>query len=239
MSEIDFFIKNFQPELIIHTACSYGRNGESLVDIWNANFKYGLHIIQSMASLKMSSTLINVGTPLPEVINHYSASKKQFSKYLHLMSNNKNSNLKFINLIPQHMYGPDDDEKKFTTHIIKSCYANIPKLKLTHGMQKRDFIYIDDVISAFLILIKKYKNLPSAIDIEMGSGKAPTIRDFVEKVHKITNSKTKLCFGEIPYRSNEPMLCKADISMLTEIGWKPEMSLDDGIRKIIKMDFNE
>lgn len=74
--------------------------------------------------------------------------------------------------------------------------------------------------------------------IDLGTGNAPTVRSFVEKVHALMNSRTKLQFGTIPYRANESMLYLADTSRLQNLGWQPAFSLEQGIQKTIELEFN-
>jgi nucleoside-diphosphate-sugar epimerase len=136
------------------------------------------------------------------------------------------------------MYGPSDDPSKFTTHVLNTCHRNEPTLKLTPGEQKRDFIYIDDVVSAYSTLIEQRTKLSIVVDIEVGSGIAPTIREFVLSIHKLTASKTELQFGALPYRPNEPMYLKADISQMKSLGWQPKFNLELGLRRTLELEFN-
>ena len=53
------------------------------------------------------------------------------------------------------MYGPNDGPSKFISKLIKDFQLDAPNIPLTDGKQKRDFIYIDDVVNAFLIVLKK------------------------------------------------------------------------------------
>ena len=111
----------------------------------------------------------------------------------------------------EHFYGPKDVDSKFTTHVMNSCLRNVPELKLTSGEQKRDFIYIDDVVSAYLIILDNIKGFSDFFnEFDVGSGAAVSIRDFVEKVHQITDSQTHLAFGSIPYRTGEVMSSNAN-----------------------------
>ena len=48
------------------------------------------------------------------------------------------------------------------------------------------------------------------------------------------NTVTRLDFGAVPYRANELMDSKTDISALKALGWRPEISLEDGIRMTIE-----
>ena len=61
----------------------------------------------------------------------------------------------FINMRLEHFYGPGDADSKFTAHVMNSCLRNVPELKLTLGEQRRDFFYIEDVVSAYLIILEK------------------------------------------------------------------------------------
>ena len=133
------------------------------------------------------------------------------------------------------MYGPDDQASKFTSQIIKSCLANEPEIKLTLGNQKRDFVYIDDVVAAYEILLEN-TDLQEELYYEyhIGSGKAITIREFVETVHQLSHSSSHLDFGALPYRKNEIMNSETSIEQMMLLGWRCQTKLADGIMKIIR-----
>ena len=132
------------------------------------------------------------------------------------------------------MYGPGDNPSKFTTRVLHACQRNEPELYLTPGEQKRDFIFIDDVVSAYSTILSNVDKFERFSDVDVGSGTAPSIKCFVETVHALTASRTKLLFGAIPYRSNEEMHCQADTAKLTELGWKPAHDLTAGLQKTIE-----
>ena len=135
----------------------------------------------------------------------------------------------------EHFYGPEDADSKFTTHVINSCLKNVPELKLTFGEQKRDFIYIDDVVSAYLIILEKIEEFQDFFnEFHVGSGAAVSIRDFVEKVHQITESQTHLAFGSIPYRTGEMMSSNANVEPLAELGWFCKTNLDQGLKLVME-----
>jgi nucleoside-diphosphate-sugar epimerase len=134
------------------------------------------------------------------------------------------------------MYGPGDDPSKFTTWIVQSCLKNIDKIELTPGEQKRDFIYIEDVVDAYKLLLEKAGDLNDCFqEFDLGSGKAVPIREFAEAVKRLTGADTELAFGAKPYRENEIMQSEADISRLLDLGWRPKYGLIKGIMKIIKL----
>lgn len=68
-----------------------------------------------------------------------------------------NKQTKMINIKIEHMYGALDDENKFIYWLINKLKQNVEKIDLTSGVQKRDFIYIDDIVSAYENYNSKYK----------------------------------------------------------------------------------
>ena len=138
----------------------------------------------------------------------------------------------------EYIYGPYDSKSKFIPYILKSLYNNIPEISLTLGEQQRDFVYITDVISAYIVLIDSlYKQQQYCENFDVGSGQAIMIRDVVEMAHQLTGSLTKLKFGDIPYRENETMQSQSDIVPMKSLGWSPSVTLFDGLNMVIKKDF--
>lgn len=218
-------------DAIIHTATCYGRNGESVQQICEANVVLPLQLLETAVAYN-TTTFLNTDTILQKYLNKYSMSKKQFMEWGEKFANE--GAIKFINIQLEHFYGPKDDKSKFTTYVMNSCRENKSSLKLTEGEQKRGFIYITDVVDAYLLLLQKLDDLPEKFqDYTVGSGSAISIRDFVEIVHQLSNSKTYLNFGVIPYRDGEIMESKADITLLKKLGWFPKVSIVEGITKCL------
>jgi CDP-paratose synthetase len=232
--EIDDFIDRIRPDVIIHAACAYGRQGEDLLQLADTNVRLGITILQSLLKIGRPITFINTGTVLPPEVSPYALSKHQFTQWGRSAVRMSAGKLRFINVLLQHMYGPGDDRSKFTTHVLHACHRNEPELKLTLGEQKRDFIYIDDVVSAYSRLVEHREELAPTLDVELGSGFAPSVREYTETAHRLTHSTTKLIFGALPYRENEAMHCQADLTFLRKLGWKPEYDLESGLQKTLE-----
>lgn len=219
-------------DAIIHTATCYGRQGESAATVFEANVGLPLRLLEA-AALFNTDTFFSTDSILYEYLNAYALSKKQFKDWGILFA--RMEKIRFVNLRLEHMYGPGDDASKFTTHVIKSCLANVSHLELTAGEQKRDFIFIDDVVSVFDMLLQKASSqLGTFQEYGIGSGKAVSIREFVKTAHEAACSKTRLNFGALPYRSNEIMHSEADTTALESLGWSCQVGLRDGIRRTIE-----
>lgn len=238
-AEIDAFVSRVQPEIVVHTACVYGRQGETSLRIFDANLRLGLVILQALQHAGQPVTFINTGSALEPEVSPYALSKHQFAQLGRMLAAQSGGQLRFVNVLLQHMYGPGDDASKFTTHVLHACHRNEPVLKLTAGEQARDFIYIDDVVSAYDTLITQCNKLDAVLDIEVGSGVAPTIREFVESAHRLTASRTELLFGALPYRANEAMRCLANVEQIKKLGWHPAFDLNAGLKKTIELEFKQ
>jgi CDP-paratose synthetase len=239
IDELDYdelFKKHGKIDVIFHTATCYGRNGESVSDVFHANTEFPLRLLDAGARAGVGM-FFNTDTILDKYLNLYSLSKNQLLQWGKFFSANKK--IRFSNLRLEHFYGPNDDKNKFTSFVVENCLRNVDSLKLTLGDQKRDFIYIDDVVSAYQVLLEKTDGFESYFnEFDIGSGKAVSIRDFVELAHKLTNSSTKLLFGAYPYRDEEVMHSEANISKLIKLGWHCKYDIESGLKKSIYEESN-
>ena len=128
---------------------------------------------------------------------------------------------------------PGDDDKKFAAWVLKKCISN-DTLQLTSGIQQRDFIYIDDVLSAYEVILMNKSGLGKSQTISVGSGCPTSLRYFVETIHKYTQSRSRLEFGALPLREEESMYSCADIRELSRLEWKAKFTLEQGIASMIK-----
>lgn len=224
-------------ESVVHIATSYGRNGETPWQVFQANVVFALQLLETATSFNASSflntdTYFNTDTLSQKYLNNYSLTKSQFLQWGRLYGILEK--IRFINIRLEHVFGPRDHTEKFTTQTINNCLLNIPEYHLTQGEQKRDFIYIQDVISAYMLIIKKQSTINKKfIQFGVGSGTSISIRNFVEMVHRLTHSQTKLRFGTLPYRENEIMNSVADTTTLRAMGWHPRFTLEHAIRETI------
>jgi len=225
-------------DIVVHTATCYGRSGEATSEVFTANTAFPLHLLERAISFNTDTfintdTFFNTDTILYSYLNAYSLSKKQFSEWGKQLSADKQ--IRFLNIRLEHMYGPGDHASKFTTWIAEQCTKNTPTIELTAGQQMRDFIYIDDVVEAYRCLLQKSADInPGFLEMGLGSGASVRVRDFVELVHRISRSSSKLHFGALPYREYELMESRADIEYLKLLGWLPKRKLEDGVFAMIK-----
>ncbi|KRW64903.1 epimerase [Pseudomonas sp. TTU2014-066ASC] len=221
-------------DAVIHTACHYGRNGDSLSRVVEGNLMFGLSVLEAADRFEVP-VFINTDTLLPRALNAYTLSKKQFVDWLQKQS----ENVQVVNLRVEHMYGPGDDETKFVPWILSQLKSNAEEVRLTWGEQYRDFIYIDDVTSAFLTVMESAVALPKFSEFDVGTGRLVTIRNFLECLMETYERDfgpvaTRLAFGALPYRQGEMMTVELDSTPLRALGWTPGTWIEDGLARIMK-----
>lgn len=215
-------------DLILHCATDYGRQQVPKSELLEANLLLPLRLLELGSEFGVKH-FVNTDTMLDKGVSSYSLSKKQFQEWLLHFSEIMNT----TTVLLEHFYGPRDDESKFVTYIVKSLIKEAPVLPLTTGEQFRDFIYIDDVVSAFLYILKNFNQESNGYkEYEVGSGQAISIREFVILAKRISkNNNTHLDFGALPYRKNEPMSVQVNTAPLRKLGWQVETRLEEGLRK--------
>ena len=215
---------------IIHCATNYGRSDKNLVEMIKSNLLFPLELL-TLSKKYHVHTFINTDTILDKRISEYSLSKRQFFDWLGYFS----SEIYIANARLEHFYGPGDDPSKFVTNVMRSLLRMEEKIELSPGEQKRDFIYISDVVSAFMkILEHSHSSSPNLESFDIATGTSIKLKDFVNRVKVISgNSKTNLLFGALPYRPNETMDPQLDLGKIRGLGWRPLVSLDDGLKQTL------
>lgn len=127
-------------------------------------------------------------------------------------------------------YGPGDNEGWLIPTLIGTMLAG-QRPQVTLGTQYWDWLYVEDVARAIVALA----TTPSAEGIfNIGSGQPVTVRSMVEAVRDLAAPGMELAFGEIPFRPDQVMHMKADITRLTSItGWRPQVTMDEGLSRTV------
>lgn len=181
-------------------------------DFCNANNK----------KLVYSSSAANYGVNGKYPSNLYGWSKYVAEQYV---ISNGGVALRYFNV-----YGPGEEEKGIMASVAYQMWQNKMQNKITKlfpGNPKRDFVYIDDIISANLYAFENYKMLKSKY-FEVGSGDARPFEDVLQAL-------------EIPYSYAEEKNIPKGYQFYTKSdqskwmpGWKPLYNLDSGLKKYLE-----
>jgi UDP-glucose 4-epimerase len=136
--------------------------------------------------------------------------------------------LRYFNL-----YGPGEKHEP-ETHAIPRFIAQMKgDQEVTvwgDGSNRRDFIYIDDVVRAHLAALQ----LPQGYHYINLSGKnATSVMEVIHLLEKIMGKQAKI--KQHPPRPGDPIELFADASKAKEVlGWEPAVSLEEGLRKTVE-----
>jgi nucleoside-diphosphate-sugar epimerase len=217
-------------DTILHCATDYGRKPVPRSEMIEANLVLPLRLLETGVDHGVR-TFISTDTMLDKNVSDYTLSKRQFREWLQNMS----ARMAGINMVIEHFYGPGDDATKFVASIVRSLLDNEKTIPLTPGLQRRDFIYIDDVVDAFLCVLREVEGGSTGyFEFEVGTGHSITIQEFVATAKDVCgNTGTCLEFGALQYRQNEPMEVRVDIAKLQALGWRANCSLREGLKQTL------
>jgi CDP-paratose synthetase len=214
-------------DIVYNLIVDYGKDLKSFEDLYKVNVEFPLNQLRKIKF----NTVINFSTSLPEEVSSYARTKKNLE--IELASLGIKERFQVLNLQLQHFYGPGTPDHNFVTFLFKKMLLN-EDIPLTICDQNRDFIFIDDLLEAIALITEKKNDLSNIETIEIGSGEPVILKKFIEKVHILTKSKSKLLFGRIPKRLHEPEELKANLKVLKGLEWKPKTSLNDGLEKTLR-----
>ncbi len=242
--DVESIFLNHPIETVIHCATDYGRDGADAVQVYQSNISFPLKLLDcaqrhgSRLFINTDSFFVRQADALwREGKEPYKAMYTR-SKYIFtcvVKDQIKRRKISFVNLQLEHVYGPGDGKDKFVSFLLESLLCNREWLKLTSGDQMRDFIYVEDVANAYLAVLENIGEFERGIfyQFELGTGRATTLRAFIEKAKEVTGSVTRLEFGQKPMMEHEVMYSCADNHGLIQLGWRPQFSIAEGLEKLI------
>lgn len=113
------------------------------------------------------------------------------------------------------LFGPYQDSSKFLPYVIETL-SNHNELKMTHGLQKRDFLSTKRLSEVFHRLIQHPRAMEGKI-INIGSGQAHSLKEIVLYLKQALQSTSSIEFGAIPAREDEPALLMGKLDTLASI----------------------
>lgn len=130
------------------------------------------------------------------------------------------------------VYGPHMPESRFIPSLIRKAITN-DAIDFNSGKNKRDYIYIDDLLDAIILSVKN-KDVSGHI-LNIGTGLPTSGKDLAKTVLKIAGSASKINFNAFPDREGEAPEWRIDNSKAKKmLNWLPKFSLEAGLSKTIE-----
>ena len=138
-----------------------------------------------------------------------------------------------ISVMPTNLYGPGDNFDPFSAHVLPALIHRFHQAKVNgddtmvvwgSGVQRREFLHVDDMASATLFLMRHYS---SGEIVNVGTGSDISIAELAALIARVVGFG-----GRIEQDTSKPdgtLLRRSDISRLRGLGWAPKIGLEEGI----------
>lgn len=133
-------------------------------------------------------------------------------------------------------YGPKDHDHWLIPQLIRALRAR-QRMSLTKAEQLWGFLNVRDAASGLRTVIE---SSGASGTYNLGSPDAPPLRETVMAIRDLVDPAGELGFGDIPYRPDQVMVLKADVTRLQSLGWRPRIALQAGLQEMVSWyDANE
>lgn len=145
----------------------------------------------------------------------------------------------FISAMPTNLYGPGDNYDLNNSHVLPAmirkfleakAQGNAPVTLWGDGSPFREFLHADDLAAALVFLMHHYSEKQF---INVGSGKEISIRDLALLIQSIVGHKGDICWDTSKPNGTPRKLM--DSNKLFKMGWRPNISIDQGIRSTLNI----
>lgn len=240
---VNSMVQQIRPEAVCHLATYGGFSSQKDSDvIFQTNFTGTLNLVRACEKIELSC-FINTGSSseygiksrpmveddLLEPLGDYGVTKAAAT--LFCRSEAVEKRLPLVTLRIFSPYGPWDDPKRLVPYVIGSLLQGYTP-KLSTPTSVRDYIYIDDVVAAYMAILQGDVT-PGRI-YNVGSGLQSSLGDLVSCISELLPEPSPVWGAKSPSRF-EPGCWVADRSRITaEMGWEPLIGLRQGLAKTVE-----
>jgi nucleoside-diphosphate-sugar epimerase len=170
----------------------------------------------------------------PNLVSPYALTKLTGEYYCRIFSLNyglRTVSLRYFNVFGERQ-SLEDEYAVVIPKFINCLLKDIPPPIYGTGKQSRDFTYIENVVRANLLAIKKINNYPNGTVFNIGNGESHTILELVGVLNKILNKNIKPVFLE--KRPGDVFKTHADITLAkNKLGYKPTVDFETGLKRTV------
>jgi nucleoside-diphosphate-sugar epimerase len=228
-----------QPDVVVHLASevSGSRDVALVLPMLRANLLAAVNLMVACTATSRPRLVLagsmeepDMGDPDAVAQSPYAAAKwGQLAYARHFAALH---DLPVIHLRVFMVYGPGQhDLRKLVPYVTVSLLRG-ESPQLASGAREVDWIFVDDVVDAFLRAAVVEGSEGRSLDI--GSGELLTARSLVVRLHELVGGDAEPAFGAIADRVRERVRAADPAPAEEAIGWRPRTSLDEGLRRTVE-----
>ena len=234
-------MERVMPDMVFHLASLVAaqHRSENVSPLIESNVLLGTQLLEAMNRVGVSC-LVNTGTFWQHFESHeynpvclYAATKQAFEDILRFYT--ESSSLRALTLKLFDVYGPGDDRNKIFSFLGDAAKSGTV-LSMTPGDQQMVLVYVDDVVRAFLHaadLLHGGEGEVSGRSYAVTSEQQLSLKEVVSIYERVTGRLLNIEWGGRPYRPREVMVPWRGEELP---GWRAQVSLEEGIRRMISED---
>lgn len=207
------------PFLPVETALRHNVNGT--INLLRAGFERGNGV----------SKCLIARTPGEEsAMNVYAASKAAAWQFCQMYAGTQGWPIVGATIFQA--YGPRQPERTLVAAALRAAQAG-EDFPMTAGAQERDWIYVSDVAAGLTAALQA--DLSAGDSVHLGTGQTHSLLQVVEQIYALVDKGGRPRPGALPARPGEAARQVADIEKSRQlIGWRPEIDLTSGLRKLAR-----
>lgn len=162
----------------------------------------------------------------------YAVSKVAAASYLRFMG--KQRSFPCVNLRLSSVYGPLEDTSRLFPNLLRQALSRrLPPF--VDPLTSRDFVYVDDVCSAFVLAAAKMHPGMYGENFNIGTGTKTTIAELADITRRVFDLRAEPQFGTMPARAWDlPDWYANPRKAMEQLDWRPRVGLDEGLRSMAR-----
>ena len=237
-------VEKIKPEIIYHMA-AYNHVGDSFLHVSEALHCNGIGTANLLECYRDYERFIYMSTsetygnqtkvPFQESMTPFPISPYAVGKYtgeLYARMMQHVHGLPIVVLKPFNTFGPFQSPRAVIGEMIIKCLKG-QEILATEGMQTREFNYVDNVVDGLMAAGQSKQGVGEVINL--ASGEEISIKDLILMIYKLSDSKSELKIGALPYRPTEIWRMSGDYGKAKNLlGWSPKVPFEEGLKRTIE-----
>ena len=234
-----------RPERIFHLAAHGAYPSQSdFRAMMRTNVLGTIHLVESCLRVGFDA-LVNTGSSSeygftdhapsedeePRPSSNYAVTKLTATLYCRAAAARSGHSIPTLRLYS--VYGPHEEPSRFVPQLaVRGLEGKLPPL--VSPDVARDFVFVDDVVEAYLTAASRRRPEPGAV-YNVGTGRQTTIRDAVEVARRALSVDSVPEWGTMPNRAWDTPVWIADAKKIErELGWKPRTTFEEGFSRFVR-----
>jgi UDP-glucose 4-epimerase len=240
--KLNKIVQTINPDIVYHLAANINRDRDQSIytQMFHDNVQGTMNLLIALEHTDCKQFIFSSSSEIygdnkspfhenqiPKPVSPYSTTKVLAELYIQDILSSGNISFTIARIF--NFYGPGMSESFFISEMIQKLKSG-NDFHMTQGEQYRDFLYIDDVVAALILMVQNPNSNREIFNV--CSGKGLQIKELALEVEKYFEAK--IILGSIPYRENEVWEMIGDNSKIQSIlGFQAKVGLNEGIKLLI------